>query len=110
MNPKHILLALGALVLSICPLRAQTTTRKAGDTLAYEIVVHSQLSGGHLPSQAYAPQSSQISSIKIAVTSVDPDGTAVVHVVIDRPFPEKDFASRLPGGLLAAPRNSVILA
>jgi hypothetical protein len=110
MNPKHILRALGALVLSLCPLTAQTTTRKPGDTLAYEIVVHSQLSGGHLPSQAYAPQSPQISSLKIAVTSVDPDGTAVVHVVIDRPFPEKDFASKLPGGPLTAARNSVILA
>ena len=34
----------------------------------------------------------------------------VVHVVIDRPFPEKEMASKLPGGPLAAPRNSVILA
>jgi hypothetical protein len=46
MNPKHIRLALGLLVLSLCTLTAQTTSRKPGDTLAYEIVVHSQLSGG----------------------------------------------------------------
>ena len=45
----------------------------------------------------------------VVITSVDPDGTAVVHVVIDRPFPEKDFASKLAGGLLTAARNSVIL-
>jgi len=110
MNPKRIRLALAALVLSLCSLTAQSTSRKAGDALAYEIVVHSQLSGGHLPPQAYAPQSPLISSIKISVTSVDPGGTAVVHVVIDRPFPEKAFASKLPGGPLAAARNAVILA
>ena len=110
MSPKHILLTVGVLVLLICPLTAQTTTWKPGDTLVYEIVVHSQLSGGHLPAQAYAPQSPQVSSVKIAVTSVDPYGTAIVHVVIDRPFSEKDFASKLPGGLLTAARNSVILA
>jgi hypothetical protein len=67
------------------------------------------VSGGHLPSQAYAPQSPSTSSIKIAVIRVDPDGSAVVHVVDDRPFPEKDFASKLPGGPLSAARNSVIL-
>ena len=111
MRQEHTLLVLGVLlVLSICPLTAQTTTRKTGDTLVYEIVVHSQLSGGHLPSQAYAPQPPQSSSIKMVVTSVDPDGTAHVHVVITRPFPEKEIAAKLPGGLLAAGRDSVILA
>ena len=110
MNPKHVRVAIGALVLSLCTLTAQSTSRKPGDTLTYEVVVHSQLSGGHLPAQAYAPQSAQTSSIKVAVTSVDPDGTAVVHVVVDRPFPEKDFASKLSGGPLAAARNRVILA
>jgi hypothetical protein len=111
MRQEHTLPVLGVLlVLSICPLTAQTTTRKTGDALVYEIVVHSQLSGGHLPSQAYAPQPAQSSSIKMVVTSVAPDGTALVHVVITRPFPEKEFAAKLPGGLLAARRNSVILA
>jgi hypothetical protein len=110
MRLKHILLTLGVLVLSICHLMAQTATWKVGDTLVYEIVTHSQISGGHLPSQAYAPQPPQNSSIKMAVTSVAADGTGLVHVVVDRPFPEKDVASKMQGGPLAAPRNSVILA
>jgi hypothetical protein len=110
MRLKHIPLTLGVLVLSTRPLMAQTATWKAGDTLIYEMVTHSQISGGHLPSQAYAPQAPQNSSIKMAVTSVEPDGTALIHVVIDRPFPEKDMLSKMPGGPLAAPRNSVILA
>ncbi len=103
-------LALGLLVLSTCLLMAQTATWKPGDTLVYEIAIHSQLSGGHLPSQAYAPQPAQNSSIKMSIISVDSGGTALVHVVIDRPFPEKEFASKMTGGPLAAARNSVILA
>jgi hypothetical protein len=110
MRLKRILLVLDVLLLSICRLMAQTPTWKAGDTLVYELVTHSQISGGHLPSQAYAPQSPQNSSIKIAITGLEPDGTALVHVVIDRPFPEKDFAAKQTGGPLAAGRNSVILA
>jgi hypothetical protein len=109
MRQKYTL-ALGLLVLSICPLMAQTATWKPGDTLTYEIVTHSEISGGHLPSQAYAPQSPQSSAIKIAVTGVDPNGNALVHVVIDRPFPEKEIASKMTGGPLAAVRNGVILA
>jgi hypothetical protein len=46
----------------------------------------------------------------MAVTAVEPDGTALVHGVIDRPFPEKEIASKLTGAPLAAARNSVILA
>jgi hypothetical protein len=108
---KPIVLAICALVLSTtCSLRAQTSTWKAGDTLTYEVVTHSQISGGHLPSQAYAPQTPQNSAIKMSVTGVDPGGTALVHVVIDRPFPEKDIAAKMPGGLLAGPRNSAIMA
>ena len=109
MRQKYTL-ALGLLVLSICPVMAQTATWKPGDTLTYEIVTHSEISGGHLPSQAYAPQSPQSSVIKIAVTGVDPSGNALVHVVIDRPFPEKEIASKMTGGPLAAVRNGVILA
>jgi hypothetical protein len=109
MSEKYTLV-LGLLVLSTFPLMAQTATRKPGDSLSYEIVVHSQLSGGHLPSQAYAPQPAQNSSIKMSVTSVDPDGNARVHVIIDRPFPEKEMASKMTGGPLATPRNSLILA
>jgi hypothetical protein len=109
MRQKYTL-ALGLLVLSTCPLTAQTATRKPGDTLIYEIAIHSQLSGGHLPSQAYAPQPAQNSSIKMSITRIDPDGTALVHVVVDRPFPEKEVASKMTGGPLAAARNSVILA
>ena len=109
MRLKHILLVLDVLVLSIYPLMAQTATWKAGDTLVYELVTHSQISGGHLPSQAYAPQSAQ-SSIKIAITGLEPDGAALVHVAIDRAFPEKEIAAKMPGGPLAARRNSVILA
>jgi hypothetical protein len=55
-------------------------------------------------------RSAQNSSIKMSITSVDPDGTALVHVVIVRPFPEKEIASKMTGGPLAAARNSVILA
>lgn len=110
MRLKHIFLVLYVLLLSVCRLMAQTATWKAGDTLVYELVTHSQISGGHLPSQAYAPQPAQNSSIKMSVTSVDSDGNALVHVVIDRTFPEKEFASKMTGGPLAAPRNSVILA
>lgn len=109
MRQKYTL-ALVLLVLSTCPLMAQTATRKPGDTLIYEIAIHSQLSGGHLPSQAYAPHPAQNSLIKMSITSVDPDATALVHVVIDRPFPEKEFASKMTGGPLAAARNGVILA
>lgn len=109
MRQKYTL-ALGLLVLSTGPLMAQTATWKPGDTLIYEIVTHSEISGGHLPSQAYTPQSPQSSSIKIAVTGVDPGGNALVHVVIDRPFPEKEIASKMTGGPLAAVRNGVILA
>jgi hypothetical protein len=109
MRQKYAL-ALGILVLSTCALMAQTATWKPGDTLIYEIVTHSEISGAHLPSQAYAPQSPQNSSIKIAVTGVDPGGNALVHVVIDRPFPEKEIASKMTGGPLAAGRNCVILA
>ena len=110
MRLKHILLVLDVLLLSACRLMAQTTTWKVGDALVYELVTHSQISGGHLPSQAYAPKPAQNSSIKMSVTSVDSDGNALVHVVIDRTFPEKEFASKMTGGPLAAPRNSVILA
>jgi hypothetical protein len=108
---KPILLAIGAVVIStICSLRAQTSAWKAGDTLIYELVTHSQISGGHLPSQAYAPQPPQNSAIKMTMTGLDPSGTALVHVVIDRPFPDKDMAAKMPGGPLAAGRNSVIMA
>ncbi len=102
--------ALVLLFLSSCLLIAQSADRKPGDTLVYEVVTHTQVSGGHLPAQAYAPQPQQSSSIKMNVTSMEPDGTALVHVVVDRLFPEKEMASKLPGGPLAAARNGVILA
>src|ERR1700693_2077336 len=56
---------------------AETIARKVGDTLVYEVVSQGHISGGHLPSQAYAPQAPQNSSIKIAVSSIDSDGTAL---------------------------------
>lgn len=107
---RRYTLGLGLLVLSTWSLMAQTAIRKQGDTFVYEVVNHLQISGGHLPPQAYAPQIPQRSLIKMAVTSVDPDGTALVHVVIDTPFPEKEIASKMPGGPLGAARNSVILS
>jgi hypothetical protein len=110
MNPKNVLPAFGVFVLSICSLMAQTAHWKPGDTFVYEVVTHTKVSGGHLPVQAYSPQPQQSSSIKMTVTSLEPDGTAFVHVVVDRPFPEKEMASKLPGGPLAAARNGVILA
>lgn len=109
MRQKYTL-ALVLLILSTCLLIAQSADRKPGDTLVYEVVTHMQVSGGHLPAQAYAPQPQQSSSIKMKVTNMEPDGTALVHVVVDRPFPEKEMASKLPGGPLAARRNGVILA
>jgi hypothetical protein len=110
MREKHILVALVGVALSIGFLVAQATMWKPGETIIYEIVAHSQISGGHLPSQAYASQPPQNSAIKISINSVDPDGSALVHVVVDRPFPEKEIAAKMPGGPLAAARNSVILA
>jgi hypothetical protein len=108
---KPVVLAIGAIALAtICSLWAQTSEWKANDTLTYELVTHTQISGGHLPSQAYAPQAPQNSAIKMSVTGLDPSGTALVHVVIDRPFPEKDMAAKMSGGPLAGPRNSVIMA
>jgi hypothetical protein len=107
MRRKFILISL--VVLSICSLIAQTATRKPGDTLIYEVVAQVHISGGHLPPQAYAPQPVQNSAFKLAVTSVEPAGTALVHVVIDHPFPEKEIAAKLPGGPLAAARNHTIL-
>jgi hypothetical protein len=109
MRQKHIQFVISVAVFFIHPLIAQTPTWKPGDTFVYEQVSHVQISGGHLPPQAYAPPPSQNSSIKVTVTSLDSDGTALVHVAIDSPFPEKEIASRMPGGPLAAARNSVIL-
>lgn len=97
-------------VLSFSTLMAQTATRKPGDTIIYDVVVQSHLSGGNLPSRAYAQQPPQNSAIKMAITGIDPSGVALVHVVIDSPFPEKDIASKLTGGPLAAARNHAILA
>ncbi len=110
MRLRMILLCPGLFAISICSLSAQTGGLKTGDTLVYEVVAHMQISGGHLPSQAYAPQPTQHSSIKMSVTSVDPDGTALVHVSVDSVFPEKEIAAKLPGGPLAAARNSTIMA
>jgi len=109
MRQKHTLIAIVA-VLSTCPLIAQMATWKPGDTLIYEHVTQTQISGGHLPPQAYAPQPPATSSLRVTITSLDPDGTALTHVVIDRPFPEKEIASKLGGGPLAAARNNVILS
>jgi hypothetical protein len=107
---KQPVLIIGAVILEICPLSAQTPSWKSGDTLVYEIVSETRISGGHLPSQAYAPQAPQSSSIRIGVISLDPDGTAQVHVTIDRHFPEKEIAAKMPGGLLAGPRNAAIMS
>jgi hypothetical protein len=111
MSRTHKMLANSIVILlAVCLSTAQTALKKPGDILTYDLLDHTQISGGHLPPQAYKPQPEQVGSIKIVVTSLEPDGTALVHVAIDRPYPEKDIASRLGGGPLAAARNGVILA
>jgi|GEM_PF-4899675 len=86
-------------------LFAETIARKVGDTLVYEVVSQGHISGGHPPSQAYAPQAPQNSSIKIAVTSIDSDGTALVHVSIDHPYPAQQLANKGPAWVVAAGRK-----
>lgn len=84
-------------------LAAQTSTWKAGDTLVYEIVTSTHISGGHLPSQAYAEHAPQQRSYKIAVTGLDADGAAPIHVKIDTPFPEGQF--HVPSAVMAGARK-----
>jgi hypothetical protein len=84
-------------------LGAQTSTRKPGDTLVYEIVSNTHISDGHLPAQAYASRPAQFRTIKIGITGSDTDGAALVHVKIDIPLPEDQF--HLPAAAMASARK-----
>ena len=61
-------------------------SRKAGDTLVYESVQHTQNSGGSLPAVAYKPIA-LTTTVTIAVTSVDSDGSSRVHVKEQKEMP-----------------------
>lgn len=104
---KHLGLGISAVFLSstmTISLSAQTPAWKPGDTLVYEIDADSRISGGHLPPQAYGSHPSH-SSIKIGITGLEEDGTALVHVKIDTP----DLGGiHMPGiGMAAAARNGI---
>lgn len=79
-------------------------TWKPGDTLVYELVSNSKISGGHLPSQAYAPHSDQSRSILISITGLDNDGNALVHVKEDISDPGAKLS--MPMAVRAAARKS----
>ena len=103
---KHLGLGISAIfLLCTISLTAQTPTWKPGDTLVYEIVSESHISGGHLPPQAYAPRPAAHRSIRIAITGVEADGTALAHVKIDTP----DLGGiHMPGiGMAAAARKGI---
>ena len=75
--------------------------RKPGDTLIYEIVDQSQVSGGRLPAGAYTPRPSTTRTVKMVVTSVGPDETASVHVDFHTPLPASVVALTRPAQLAA---------
>ena len=84
---KHFGRGIGLVFLSwtmAISLTAQTSAWKPGDTLVYEIDSELHISGGHLSSQAYGSHPSH-RSIRIGITGLEADGTALVHVKIDTP-------------------------
>jgi hypothetical protein len=90
----------------VCSILAigQSSAWKPGDMLVYEIVSNTHISGGHLPSQAYASHPAQFRVIKINITGLDTDGAALIHVKIDTPFPQDQF--HVPAAVMAGARKS----
>jgi hypothetical protein len=87
-------------VLGFC-LTAAAAARKPGDTLVYEIVEQSQVGGGHLPAAAYTPRPATSRTVKMIVTSVEPDANAMVHVDFNTPVPASAAALARPSQLAA---------
>lgn len=99
MSHGHKNFAIVAVVLGFGLIAA--AARKPGDTLVYEIVDQSQIAGGHLPAQAYAPHPPTTRTFKIVVTSVDSDETAIAHVDFNTPVPASAAALARPSQLAA---------
>jgi hypothetical protein len=71
-----VTISLGVLLSAVAPAAA----RKQGDTLVYELVAGTTVTGSNHTNPFAAP--GQI-NFKIAVTSMKPDQSAIVHVTVD---------------------------